>query len=85
MTRNRNTISEAAPIEHALSLMRSGSFRRVPVTGSHGRLVGLVSLDDILSLLSEEFTQVGALIEKEMPSAMHAEVRRQEGHFSLQE
>jgi len=68
MTRNPTMISEAAGIEEALSLMRSGSFRRLPVIGRDGVLVGLVSLDDILSLLAGEFTQVGALVEKEMPS-----------------
>jgi len=72
MTRNPRTISEAVPIEQALSLMRSGSFRRIPVTGSDGALVGLVSLDDIISLLAEEFTQVGALVEKEMPPGTEA-------------
>ena len=46
--------------------MRSGGFRRIPVTASDDSLVGLVSLDDILGLLAEEFTQVGALVEKEM-------------------
>ena len=30
MTRNPRTVSEAAPIEQALSLMRSGGFRRLP-------------------------------------------------------
>jgi CBS domain-containing protein len=65
MTPDPRTISEAAPIEQALSLMRSGAFRRVPVTGSGGQLVGLVSLDDILSLLADEFTQVGTLVEKQ--------------------
>ena len=68
MTRNPTTISEATPIEQALTLMRSGGFRRIPVVASDDSLVGLVSLDDILSLLAEEFTQVGALVEKEMPT-----------------
>jgi CBS domain-containing protein len=72
MTRNPRTISESAPIEEALALMRSGSFRRIPVTGSDGTLVGLVSLDDILSLWSEEFTQVGSLVENEMPRGTEA-------------
>jgi CBS domain-containing protein len=72
MTRSPITISEAAPIEQALALMRSGCFRRIPVTASDESLVGLVSLDDILSLLAEEFTQVGALVEKEMPSGTEA-------------
>ena len=85
MTRNPRTISEAAPIEHALSLMRSGSFRRLPVTASDGTLTGLVSLDDILSLLSEEFAHIGALIEKETPPAIHPEARPLAGHFSLRE
>ncbi|MFI5459640.1 MAG: CBS domain-containing protein [Isosphaerales bacterium] len=66
MTENPTMISEAAGIEEALSLMRSGSFRRLPVIGRDGVLVGLVSLDDILSLLAGEFTQVGALVENEM-------------------
>jgi CBS domain-containing protein len=68
MTTEPKTVTEGTPIEHALSLMRSGSFRRLPVVGGDGTLVGLVSLDDILSLLAEEFREVGALVEKEMPS-----------------
>ncbi len=72
MTRNPETVSEATPIEHALALMRAGGFRRLPVTGSDGTLAGLVSLDDILSLLAEEFFHVGTLVEKEMPSGTDA-------------
>ena len=68
MTKDSKTVSERTPIEQALSLMRSGSCRRLPVVGDDGTLVGLVSLDDILSLLAEEFAQVGTLVEKEMPS-----------------
>lgn len=72
MTRNPRVVSEATPIEQALALMRSGGFRRLPVTGGDGALVGLVSLDDILSLLAEEFFHVGTLVEKEMPSGTDA-------------
>ena len=68
MTKDPKTVSEGMPIEQALSLMRSGSCRRLPVVGDDGTLVGLISLDDILSLLAEEFAQVGTLVEKEMPS-----------------
>jgi CBS domain-containing protein len=72
MTRNPKTVSEATPIEQALALMRSGGCRRLPVTSSDGTLAGLVSLDDILSLLAEEFFHVGTLVEKEMPSGTDA-------------
>ncbi len=67
MTWNPTTISENAPIESALNQMRSGGFRRLPVTRLDGELVGLISLDDILSLLSEEFFELGTIVEKETP------------------
>ncbi len=72
MTRSLTTVSEATPIEHALAIMRAGGFRRLPVTAGDGTLAGLVSLDDILSLLAEEFFSVGTLVEKEIPSGIEA-------------
>ena len=68
MTKEPKTVTEGTPIEQALVLMRSGAFRRLPVVGGDGTLVGLISLDDILSLLAEELREVGTLVEREMPS-----------------
>ena len=68
MTREPKTVTEGTPIEQALALMRSGACRRLPVVGGDGSLVGLVSPDDILSLLADEFREVGALVDEEMPS-----------------
>jgi CBS domain-containing protein len=68
MTRDPKTISEEGAIETGLALMRSGRFRRLPVVDREGQLVGLVSLDDVLMLLAEEFTQVGRLLQRETPS-----------------
>jgi CBS domain-containing protein len=68
MTKEPKTVTEGTPIEQALVLMRSGAFRRLPVVGGDGTLVGLISLDDILSLLAEEIQEVGTLVEREMPS-----------------
>jgi len=73
MTKAPHTISEDAPIESALSLMRSGAFRRLPVVNREGGLVGLVSLDDVLMLLAEEFAQIGKLVERETPRAAATE------------
>ena len=67
MTRAPATVDEETPIERALMLMRAHAVRRLPVVGGDGVLIGLVSLDDILSLLAEEFREIGTLIEKEMP------------------
>lgn len=67
MTPAPRTVSEQTPIESALSLMRSGCFRRLPVVDHDHKLVGLITLDDILMLLAEELAQVGQLLERETP------------------
>ena len=67
MTRDPKTVSEEGSIEGALALMRSGRFRRLPVVDQDDRLVGLLSLDDVLMLLAEEFRNVGGSLEREAP------------------
>lgn len=70
MTRTIKTISEQTPVEEALGVMRSGPFRRVPVVDPDGKLVGLLSLDDILDLLTEEFAFIGEILKRESPSSL---------------
>jgi CBS domain-containing protein len=70
MTLGPKTISENSPIESALLIMRSGKFRRLPVVDRNHTLVGLVTLDDVLMLLAEEFTQIGRLLKRETPRAI---------------
>jgi CBS domain-containing protein len=70
MTTAPNTVSEDTSIEAALSIMRSGRFRRVPVVDRTNKLLGLVTLDDVLMLLAEEFTQIGRLLNRETPRAV---------------
>lgn len=74
MTADPKSLPESAPIEEALSLMQAGSFRRVPIVDAEEKLVGLVSLDDILMLLSEEFRQIGQLVERETPRGIAEQV-----------
>ncbi len=70
MTRSPKTVREETPIEEALALMRAGQFRRLPVVDAEGALVGLVSLDDILDLLAEEFREIGRLVQEEGPESL---------------
>ncbi len=69
MTTPVKTISEDAAIEQAISMMRSGEFRRLPVIDYDGRLVGVLTLDDILTLLAEEFADIGQLLDRQTPRA----------------
>jgi CBS domain-containing protein len=64
------TVSEETPIEDTLRIMRISACRRVPVVDREGKLLGLVSLDDILSLLAEEFREIGELLNKESPRVL---------------
>ncbi|MBW3597366.1 MAG: CBS domain-containing protein [Planctomycetes bacterium] len=70
MTRSPHVAYEDTPIEDALRIMRSGGFRRIPVVNRSGELAGLVTLDDILDLLAEEFREIGGLLQKEGPRVL---------------
>jgi CBS domain-containing protein len=67
MTARVRSVSENAPIEEALSLMKQLGVRRLPVTDQKGSLVGLIALDDVLALIAEESTAIGSLLRKEEP------------------
>jgi CBS domain-containing protein len=70
MSRTVRVVREDESIEAALAVMRSGPFRRLPVVGDDRKLVGLLSLDDILDLLAEEFSDIGMLMRREGPSVL---------------
>jgi CBS domain-containing protein len=72
MTREPKLAQEQTPIEIAVAQMRAGAFRRLPVVDEGGELVGLVTLDDILMLLCEEFNSIGGLLARETPAAIGA-------------
>lgn len=65
-----DSVTENTSIESAIAVMRRGPYRRLPVVDDQNRLVGLLSLDDILMLLSEEFEEIGQLVGKEGPNAL---------------
>jgi CBS domain-containing protein len=69
MTREPKTVAEQTAIEIAVAQMRAGIFRRLPVVDEGGELVGIVTLDDILMLLCEEFNSIGGLLAHETPAA----------------
>lgn len=70
MTANVQAVTESMAIEDVLRLMRSGPYRRLPVVDENNVLLGVVSLDDILDLLSEEFSNIGKLLRQETPAML---------------
>jgi len=68
MTRSPASVAENTSLEEALALMRSGPYRRLLVVDRGGKLVGLLSIDDVLELLTQELKQVGDLLENETTS-----------------
>ncbi|HEX5229809.1 MAG TPA: CBS domain-containing protein [Bryobacteraceae bacterium] len=45
--------------------MRINGIRRMPVVDSSGALVGIISLDDLIQLLSEEMSEIAKVIVRE--------------------
>jgi len=70
MSQRVRSVNAEMPVERALEIMRSGPFRRLPVIDRTGKLIGLLSVDDILSDLADEFRLAGTLLQRERPSAL---------------
>src|SRR5262245_23535553 len=67
MTPSPTTIREDDSIEAALGYMRAGRFRRLPVVGRDGRVIGVLALDDVLELVAQELADIGQLLRREAP------------------
>ena len=67
MTAPLRSVTESTPIEEALSLMASAGVRRLPVVDENNQLAGMLALDDILDLLTEEAGMIRQLLKKYEP------------------
>jgi CBS domain-containing protein len=59
------TVRETEGLFEALRYMRDKGVRRMPVVDREGGLVGILTLDDLLSLLAEEMTELAKLVSHE--------------------
>lgn len=67
MTAPVESVSEQLSIEEAIARMARAGTRRLVVTGEGDRVVGILSLDDVLDALIEETGAIGRLLEKQKP------------------
>lgn len=59
------TVRESEGLFEALRYMRDTGVRRMPVVDPDGGLVGILTLDDLLSLLAEEMMELARLVSHE--------------------
>lgn len=62
MSRELVTAREEDSVLDVLIAMRRKAVRRVPVVGPHERLIGIVTIDDVLQLLAEEMQALAAAV-----------------------
>lgn len=65
MSRELFSVLEDDSVKDMLVIMRRKGIRRLPVVKSHGVLVGLVTMDDVLSLISQQLREMASVIETE--------------------
>lgn len=59
------TVRESEGLYEAMRYMHGKGVRRMPVVDRDGGLVGILTLDDLLSLLAEELTELAKLVSHE--------------------
>jgi len=66
------TVLEDESIINALRLMRRRGVRRLPVLTQTGTLAGIVTLDDIMEIVGEEFVGITKTIASEQSKELHS-------------
>ena len=67
MTEDPVTIQQDAEAVDLPRLMADEKVRRIPVVDDDGTLVGIVTLDDVVSVTGEELENIAAVIEAQSP------------------
>ncbi len=67
MTKDPVTFREEMGIYEAIGKMTRQGIRRMPVVDRDGRLVGIITLDDIIRLIGDEMAKISGNLEKQSP------------------
>jgi CBS domain-containing protein len=63
-------VDEHTPIEDAVSRMADLGLRRLVVTGEDNRVVGILSLDDVLDQIVQQTRAIGKLLKQQKPGIL---------------
>jgi CBS domain-containing protein len=67
MSQPLRAIDENATVEDAIVRMAEAEARRLVVTGAEGKLVGILSLDDVIQTFVDEIAPIGRLFARQEP------------------
>lgn len=70
-----HTVRDDATIDAAVKRMKAERCRRLVVLDGKDCVVGIVSVDDVLSLLAEQMRGVATLLESEAPHSLEGELQ----------
>lgn len=62
MSKDVITAREQDSVLDVLATMRHKRVRRIPVTGQHGTLIGLIALDDVIEIVAEEMQALASAV-----------------------
>jgi CBS domain-containing protein len=65
MTFDLTTVTEDDDLMHVIEVMREQGIRRVPVTDTGGGLVGILTVDDLIDMLSEVLIDLAHLVDRQ--------------------
>lgn len=60
-------VDEHTPVDEAMARMGRAGVRRLVVTGEGGRLVGVLSLDDVIEAQARQAAAISRIIEQQQP------------------
>jgi len=65
MSYDLTTVGEDDDLMHVIEVMRDKGIRRIPVVDPDGALVGILTVDDIVDLLSEVLVDLAHLLDRQ--------------------
>jgi CBS domain-containing protein len=68
MSRNPLEILADSDIDEAIQRMRANGVRRAPVVAADGSLIGMVSVDDLITCIAEELIGVATVLARQARS-----------------
>lgn len=65
MVETPTCVNDSDTIEEAIERMGVAGVRRLPVVDAHGALVGVLSVDDVMTLLAKEVTDIAGIARRQ--------------------